>query len=122
MRGAWASEQRGRRGSWLRLERLCRGMDRRANTGIGSAAANVAAHRGIDVSVGRRCIFFKQCRGRHDLAGLAVAALRYLQRDPGGLYRFRGLALEALDSSDLSPGHPRQRHDTRTYSLAIQVD
>src|ERR1700733_9170497 len=121
MHAAWVSEQRWFLGSWLRLERLGGCMDRGANTGIGSAAANVAAHRGVDVSVSRRCIFFKQCGGGHDLAGLAVAALRYLQRDPGGLYRFRGLALEALNSSDLSPCHPRQGHDTRAYRLAIEV-
>src|ERR1039458_9943587 len=93
-------------------------MDRGANARIGSAAANVATHRGIDVSVGRRCISFKQCRGRHDLTGLAVAALRYLQRNPGRLHRLSWLALETLDGSDLSAGDPGQGHNTRTDRLA----
>jgi len=90
-----------------------------ANSGIRGASADVATHSGIDVGVRGRCIFFKQCGRGHDLAGLTVAALGHLQRDPGGLNRLSGFALEALDGGDLSTGDRRQRHYAGTNRLAI---
>ncbi len=82
-------------------------MNRGADAGIGGAAADVAAHRGIDVGIGRRGILFQQRRRRHDLSGLAVAALRDLQFDPGRLHRLGLLALQALDGRDLRDRPPR---------------
>ena len=58
---------------------------------IGRAAADVAAHGVVDVGVGRLRVLLEQRRRRHDLAGLAIAALRHLQLDPGGLHRLRRL-------------------------------
>src|SRR5262245_27218601 len=47
-------------------------------------------HRVVDILVGRLWILLEQ-RGRgHDLAGLAVAALRHIERSPGLLNRIRG--------------------------------
>src|SRR6266446_1051573 len=54
-----------------------------ANLGVGAAAADVG-HLAIDVGVGRFGIA-RQERGRgHDLARLAVAALRHLLFNPSG--------------------------------------
>src|SRR5205814_3879055 len=55
---------------------------------IGPAAADIG-HRRVDVRVGRLGIFLQQRCGGHDLAGLAVAALRYVDRGPGLLHRVR---------------------------------
>src|SRR5262252_11091835 len=60
-----------------RLRGLRRGVDRRANAGVGPAAADVG-HRRVDVRVARARVLREQRHRRHDLAGLAVAALRYL--------------------------------------------
>src|SRR5213075_1533087 len=50
--------------------------------GEGSAAANVAGHRIVDVGVARLRLGGEQRARRHDLTGLAVAALRHVQRKP----------------------------------------
>src|SRR5215213_9299260 len=59
-----------------------------ANALIGPAAADVG-HRLIDVGIGRLRLLLQQRRGRHDLPGLAVAALRHVNRGPGLLHRVR---------------------------------
>src|SRR6266705_3345174 len=44
-----------------------------------SAAAADVGHRRVDVCVRRVGVFLEQRRSRHDLPGLAVAALRYVE-------------------------------------------
>jgi len=53
---------------------------------VSPAPADVAAHRSIDVAVGRLRIAGEKCRSRHDLARLAVAALDDLKVEPRLLY------------------------------------
>src|SRR6516225_7049469 len=50
-------------------------LDRLADAHISPAAADVAAHCVIDVGIGGMRIAREHRRGRHDLSGLAVAAL-----------------------------------------------
>src|ERR1700745_4010018 len=52
------------------------GVNRPPDAHVGSAAAQIAAHRFIDLSVGRLLRFVKERRGVHDLSGLTVATLR----------------------------------------------
>ena len=54
---------------------------------IGAAAADVAVHVLDDLGAVRLLVGRQQLGRLHDLAGLAVAALRHLQRDPGLLQR-----------------------------------
>src|SRR5438067_353630 len=61
-------------------------VDRFADALIGAAAADVG-HRFVDVLVGRPRLLLQERRRRHDLAGLAVAALRHVDRGPGLLHR-----------------------------------
>src|ERR1700741_3877188 len=49
-----------------------------ANARVGRTAADVAAHRGVDIGVGRLGVLHEQRSGGHDLPGLTVAALRHL--------------------------------------------
>src|SRR5947208_6659339 len=65
------------------MSRSLRGpVNRRPDALISAAAANVR-HRLIDVCIGGvRLLGEQRCR-RHDLARLAVAALRHVFRDPG---------------------------------------
>src|SRR5262245_6133413 len=60
-------------------------LDGGANTRIRAAAANVARHRSVDIVVARLGVGRDQRARRHDLAGLAVPALRYVECKPGGL-------------------------------------
>src|SRR5262245_34719202 len=86
-----------------RLRRLCRGVDRRADARVGPTAADVG-HRRVDVLVARVRVLREQRDRRHDLARLAVAALRDLVVDPGLLHRVQLPFLrEALDGEHLLP-------------------
>src|SRR5258706_3176818 len=64
-----------------------RALDSLADSHIGTATADVPGHRGVDIAVGRVGLGCEQRRRGHDLARLAVAALRHLQIDPGLLDR-----------------------------------
>ena len=61
------------------------------DAGIGAAAADIGAHMFDDLgAVGLR-IMRQQVGGAHDLAGLAVAALRHPFGEPGLLHRMGGI-------------------------------
>ena len=78
-----------------------RALDGAHDARIGAAAADVAVHVGDDL-LARRLLVLRQQLGRlHDLAGLAVAALRHLLGDPGLLQRMAAGRRQALDGGDL---------------------
>src|ERR1700730_19406589 len=60
-------------------------MDGSADADIGGTATDVAVHGAADVVVIRLGVAGQQRRRRHDLAGLAVAALDHIELAPGGL-------------------------------------
>src|SRR5262249_8995174 len=60
-------------------------LDPSADPWIGAATADVPRHRIIDVRIARVGLCGEQCGGRHDLARLAIAALRHVQCEPGSL-------------------------------------
>src|ERR1700730_13317428 len=78
------SGKRGDRESWSASlsRRVCGLLEGIANADIGSAAADVAGHRVVDVGIRRMWIAREERRSRHDLAGLAVAALHDLPVEP----------------------------------------
>src|ERR1700759_3205497 len=57
-------------------------MDGTADADVSPAAADIARHRRIDVGIAGIGREGQQRRGRHDLAGLAIAALRNVFGDP----------------------------------------
>src|SRR5207247_10899259 len=82
-----------------------------AHPTIRSAATHVTGHGLIDLGVGRlRGPGQQRCR-RHELSGLAVSALRYIQFQPGFLQRMRSVWRQTFD------GHNR-RVDRRDLCLA----
>src|SRR5215471_6956345 len=76
-------------------------MNRGTDALIGPATADVAGHGGVDIDVARLRGAREQRRGRHQLTGLAIAALYYLEIEPSLL---QGLALrrraDRLDRGD----------------------
>ena len=77
-------------------------VDRLANADVRTAAADVAVHRGVDILVGGFRVLGKQSGGGHHLAGLAVAALRYVDFGPSELHGMRAISGETFDGGDLS--------------------
>src|SRR5216683_1111642 len=79
---------------------------------IGPAAADVSGHRSVDVGVAWLRVGGKQCRRGHDLAGLAIAALRHLQLDPCLLDLLAGsCGANGLDRRNALAGHGGDRRD-----------
>ena len=76
-------------------------MDGLADTLVGAAAANVAAHGVVDFRVGGFRFFRKQRYSRHDLAGLAIAALWNIFRNPSYLHRMAPISGQTFNGRDL---------------------
>src|ERR1700738_3906400 len=89
-----------------RLASGSRLLDRRANPHIGAAAADISRHRSVDVGIiriGRGC---EQGRGRHDLAGLAIAALDHFEIEPRLLHLGAGSrGADTFDGGDGAVAH-----------------
>src|ERR1700730_2502121 len=87
-------------------------LDGLADPYVGSAAADVAGHRLVDITVLRDRVACQECRCAHDLTGLAIATLHDLKIEPGLLNscasrspadRFNGgdfAIADAVDSRD----------------------
>src|ERR1700688_1042605 len=86
-------------------------MDRVFDALVTAAAADVARHRLAYLIVRGLWIFVQQCRGLHDLAGLAIAALRNIDLAPGLLNRVITGRMQAFDRRDLSADHVGDRGD-----------
>src|SRR5207302_1367593 len=90
-----------------------RALDRGDDLVVGAAAAEVARHVLHDLLARRVFRLREQCRGGHDLARLAVAALRHLLGDPRLLQRMIALRRQALDGGDFLALHRRDRRYAR---------
>src|SRR5882762_9915708 len=76
-------------------------LDSLADSHISAAATDVPRHGGVDIAIGRVRVGGQQRRCGHDLAGLAIPALRHLQLDPGLLDLLAGGGgTNGLDRSD----------------------
>ena len=97
-------------------------MYRRTNAAVSAAAANIARHRRIDIGIRRFGIFRQERRRAHDLARLAVAALRYVLRDPGLLHRLADFAgTDRFDCVDLLSYDGGNRRYARARRHAIDM-
>ena len=79
-------------------------------------AASMSASRGLG-------LFLEERRGGHDLAGLAVAALRHVERQPRLLHGMVAIAREALDGDDLVARlHVLDQDGAGALHLAVDVN
>src|SRR6266478_6812777 len=91
---------------------LGRVLDSLADSHISAAATDVPRHGGVDIAVGRVRLGGEQRRRGHDLAGLAIAALRHLEIEPRLLnLSARGGGANRLDRGDALAGRGRGRRD-----------
>src|SRR5262245_49620890 len=104
------------------LDDLRGALDGADDARIGGAAAQVAVHARDDLLIARRGVLRQQGGGLHDLAGLAVPALRDLQFDPGSLDRMRVARIEALDGGDGGVADVAERDRTGPHCLSVDVD
>src|SRR5580692_558438 len=105
----------------LRLE-LGGSMDRGSHILIRSAAADIEFHDFIDIGVGGSGVLREQRCGAHDLAGLAVAALRNVLLDPGLLDGMIAVGGKAFDGDDALACDGRYLHSAGARRGAIYVD
>ena len=88
---------------------------------VGSAPAKIAVHGFVDLFVGRLGMFREQCRSRHDLSRLAVAALRNVYIPPGLLQRMCAVRRKTFNGENARVGCGRYGRESRTNGLAVQV-
>ena len=98
-----------------------RALDGADDLQIGAAAADIAVHVLDDVVARRVLVGREQRRRLHDLAGLAVAALRHLLGDPGLLQRMAAVGRQSLDGGHGLSRDQRQRHRARAHRLAVDM-
>src|ERR1700688_3945779 len=89
---------------------------------VAAAAADITRHRFADLVVGWFRIFDQECRGLHDLAGLAIAALRHIALTPGLLHGVIAGGMKALDCRHLATDHVGNRGDAGAYRLLVHDD
>src|SRR3954467_7524889 len=109
--------------NWRRsMSRLLgRALDGGDDAVVGAAAADVAVHV-LDDLLARGILVGGQQLGRlHDLARLAVAALRHLLGDPGFLQRMRPIGRQALDRRHARALDDCERRGARAHRLAIDM-
>src|SRR5256886_11221560 len=92
-------------------------VDGGADPLVRAAAADVR-HRGVDLGIARIGGLREQRGGRHDLARLAVAALRHILRDPGLLDRVGAVGRQSFDRRDALAGHRGDRRHARARGPA----
>ena len=83
---------------------------------IGAAAADVIAHGLVDIGVGGVGRLGQQRRRGHDLAGLAIAALRNVLLDPRLLDWVAAVGRQAFDGGDASGRRPRKSGSRRSVA------
>src|SRR5262245_14062816 len=105
------------------MSRLLRGLlDGRDDAVVGAAAAEVAVHVADDLVPAGVLVGGQELRRLHDLARLAIAALRHGLLDPGLLQGVGGCGGEALDGGDTLAFGGRDRCDAGAYRDAVEVD
>src|SRR5260370_29312656 len=97
-------------------------MDRVFDALVSSAAADVARHRFAYLIACGFWIFHEECCGLHDLAGLAIAALRDISLAPSLLHGMIAGGVKALDRRHLATDHIGNRRDTGAHRLLIHDD
>src|ERR1700753_2257242 len=94
-------------------------MDRVFDALITAAAADVARHRFAYLLMGGFWIFREKGCCLHDLAGLAIAALRNVDLTPGLLHRMITGGMETFDGRDFPADHVTNRRNAGPYSLLV---
>src|SRR6516162_3265382 len=106
----------------LRLRARSRLLDGGADAHVSAATADVSRHRSVDVGIVGVWRRSEQRGRRHDLPGLAVAALNDFEIEPGLLHlgARRGRA-DAFDGGDGAVLQRADRKNAGTHWLAVDM-
>src|ERR1700730_10956774 len=105
------------------MSRSCGGrLDGGGDALIATAATDIAAHRAVDLFFGGVLVGRQQCCGLHDLASLAIAALRDIQGTPRLLYRMNSVRAEPLEGYHRPAADIVYRGDAGAGGFAVDVD
>src|SRR4029077_18670690 len=115
------ARKRERTAAKLRRSRAGRAVNGSADALVGAAAADVAAHGVIDVGLGGFRLLRQEGDSKHNLAGLAVAALWDVFGDPGLLHGMRTVGRQAFDGGDFFSLHAGDRSYAGASGLAVDV-
>jgi hypothetical protein len=96
-------------------------MDRAAKPLVSPATAYVG-DVGVDLGVGRVGILLEESNRRHDLTGLAIAALRHVFGQPSLLHRMLAVGRKPFDGGDAGAGQRTDRDRTGAHGPAINVN
>jgi len=108
--------------SLLRLAVAGGAFDRVADADVGAAAANVPRHRRVDIGIIGMRRRGQERRRRHDLAGLAIAALDHFQIQPSFLNpRADGRRADAFDRGNSAIADRADWQQTRAHRLAVEM-
>src|SRR5215472_12183028 len=105
-----------------RLDLLNGSMDSVANAEVGSAPADVACHSVVNLGISGSRMRREQSCCRHDLAGLAISALRNLLGDPGLLDGMEAFRTQAFDRDDPVACGALHWSLAGAYSFSIQMN
>src|ERR1700704_709821 len=97
-------------------------MDRVFDALVTAATADVARHRFAYLVVGGFWIFDQECGGLHDLADLAITALRDVHLAPRLLNWVITGRMEPFDRSDVAVAHVGNRGDAGAHGLLVDND
>src|SRR5471032_127524 len=98
------------------------GMDRGADAGVTGAAAHIAGHGAMNVGIRGLGLLAQKRRGIHDLARLAIAALRHVHIDPGLLQGMEfSILRQAFDGGDFLVADLRNRRLARPHRRAVDM-
>src|SRR5579871_6379673 len=115
------TERAGLRRLWFMSRSRCL-LDGGPNALVCAAAAEIAVHGRVDVVVGRMRVLLEQRRSLHDLAGLAVSALRDVVVAPRYLERVIALRVEPFDGGDRLAARVAHRRLAGAHRVAVEVD
>src|SRR5262249_17353853 len=101
---------------------LRRALDRGDDAVIGAAPAEVRLHVLDDLAAAGAAVLLEERRGAHDLARLAVAALRHLLRHPRLLQWVLRVGREPFDGRDGLPCHVLDLEQAGESGLAVDMD
>ena len=94
-----------------------------ANAVVSAATANVAGHGSVDIGVGGIRISRQQGRGGHDLTGLAVTTLGYVQFHPSFLHGGQFTVFrQPFNRGDVFTGYSGNWRGAGTDRRAVKVD
>src|SRR5215469_9546512 len=89
---------------------------------VAAATTDVAAHRAVDLFLRRIPAGRKQRGGLHDLADLAISALRHIEGAPRFLHRVIALRIEPLDRGHRASRDVADGGDAGTRRRAVDMD